>query len=65
MAAIGSNLKEVGLLARAARALSDAGINVLAVNQCMKQVNMQFIVKTADYQSALRALHEGLVEPSD
>ena len=60
--AIGSNMKVPGFLAKAANALSGAGINILALDQCMRQVNMQFIVRKEDFEEAIKALHEGLVE---
>ncbi len=60
--AIGSNMKFPGFLAKAANALSYAEINILALDQCMRQVNMQFIVDEKDFENAIRALHKGLVE---
>ncbi len=60
--AIGSNMKFPGFLAKAANALSQAEINILALDQCMRQVNMQFIVDEKDFENAIRALHKGLVE---
>jgi aspartate kinase len=60
--AIGSNMKVPGFMSKAARALADAGINILAVDQCMRQVNMQFIVAEKDFDAAVVALHRGLVE---
>ena len=62
---IGSNMKIPGFLAKAAQALSDANINVLALDQCMRQVNMQFIVERDDFQQAQIALHRKLVENID
>lgn len=62
IAVIGSNMKIPGFLSRAARALAEAGINILALDQCMRQVNMQFIVSPADFKSAQIALHRELVE---
>ena len=62
VSAIGSNMKVPGLLAKAANALADAKINILALDQCMRQVNMQFIVDQKDFEDAIRALHRGLVE---
>ncbi len=59
---IGSNMKIPGLLSRAAAALASAGINVLALTQCMRQVNMQFVVGRNDYQQAQIALHHEFVE---
>ena len=62
VSAIGSNMKIPGFLYKAARALSDKGINILAFDQCMRQVNMQFIVKRKDFNRTQIALHGELVE---
>ncbi len=62
VSAIGSNMDVPGFLSQAAEALARAGINILALDQCMRQVNMQFIVDRADFEGAIRALHAGLVE---
>jgi aspartate kinase len=59
---IGSNMKIPGFLAKAAMALSDANINVLALDQCMRQVNMQFIIARENFAEAQKALHAELVE---
>lgn len=59
---IGSNMKLPGFLARAAKALSDAGVNILALDQSMRQINMQFIVERSDFEDAQKALHRELVE---
>jgi len=60
--AIGSNMKVPGFLAKAASTLYEAGINILALDQCMRQVNMQFIVDGSDFDKAVIALHRCLVE---
>lgn len=62
VSAIGSNMDVPGFLSQAAEALARAHINILALDQCMRQVNMQFIVDRADFHGAIRALHAGLVE---
>ncbi|MBE6357261.1 MAG: aspartate kinase [Lentisphaerae bacterium] len=62
VAVIGSNMKIPGFLSRAATALADAGINVLALDQCMRQVNMQFIIARENFAEAQKALHAELVE---
>ena len=62
IAVIGSNMKIPGFLSRAATALAGAGINVLALDQCMRQVNMQFIIDRASFKEAQIALHRELVE---
>ena len=62
IAVIGSNMKLPGFLSRAAKALAEAKINVLALDQCMRQVNMQFIIEREDFEKAQKALHCELVE---
>ncbi|MCW7755049.1 aspartate kinase [Desulfobotulus sp. H1] len=62
IAAIGSNMKVPGFLAKATGILHEAGINILALQQSMRQVDMQFIVAEEDYARAAKALHKGLVE---
>jgi len=59
---IGSNMKIPGVLAKAAKSLADAGINVLALDQSMRQVNIQFIVERQDFGASQIALHRTLVE---
>ena len=65
IAVIGSNMKLPGFLSRAATALAGAGINVLALDQCMRQVNMQFIIARDHFEAAQKALHQEFVEKSD
>jgi aspartate kinase len=62
VAVIGSNMKIPGFLSRAANALARAGINILALDQCMRQVNMQFVIERDKFESAQIALHEEFVE---
>ncbi|EDM25818.1 aspartate kinase [Lentisphaera araneosa HTCC2155] len=62
VSAIGSNMNKPGFLSRSAEDLAQNQINILAVNQCMRQVNMQFVVERHDYEKALKSLHKGLVE---
>lgn len=59
---IGSNMKIPGFLSKAAKALAEAKINVLALDQCMRQVNMQFIVERDKFDDAQIALHKEFVE---
>jgi len=65
VSAIGSDLKINGLLAQTAQAISDAGIGILSVHQCMRQVDVQFVVHETDYANAVKALHKSLVEVHD
>jgi aspartate kinase len=59
---IGSNMRIPGFLYRAAKALAEKKINVLALDQCMRQVNMQFMIERAHYEEAQQALHREFVE---
>ncbi len=59
---IGTNMKIPGFLSRAAKALSDAHINTLAMVQSPRQINMQFIVHRDNFHKAQMALHKELVE---
>ena len=62
VAVIGSNMNIPGFLSRAANALYRANINVLALTQCMRQVNMQFVIKRERFDEAQIALHKEFVE---
>ncbi len=59
---IGSNMRLPGFLYRAAKALAQEKVNILALDQCMRQVNMQFIISCDDFEKAQKALHAELVE---
>ncbi|MDY0131355.1 MAG: aspartate kinase [Desulforegulaceae bacterium] len=65
VSAIGSNMSIPGFLAAAAKALYEKGINVLAVHQSMRQVDMQFIVNEKDFDKAVLVLHRELIEKTD
>ena len=62
IAVIGSNMKIPGFLYKAANSLSEKGINILAFDQCMRQVNMQFIIGREHFEEAQITLHRRLVE---
>ncbi len=62
VSAIGSDMHVPGILAKAVTALADKNINVLAMHQSMRQVDMQFIIDEDDYQFAVKSLHRALVE---
>lgn len=59
---IGTNMKFPGFLSRAASALAGEGINVLALDQCMRQVTIQFMIEREDFAKAQIALHREFVE---
>jgi aspartate kinase len=60
---LGTNISEPGILARAATALANQGINIECISQSLRQVNIQFVIKPENYITALRALHECFFDP--
>ena len=62
VAVIGTNMNIPGFLSKAAKALAEADINILALTQCMRQVNMQFIIDRTYFNEAQIALHAEFVE---
>lgn len=58
--ALGTNIARPGALAKAASALSDAGINIESVSQSLKQVNMQFVIPREEYKKAIIAMNNAL-----
>lgn len=65
VSAIGSDMEVPGILAKAVSALADGDISVLAIHQSMRQVDMQFVIDEADYDTAVQSLHKALVEVHD
>ena len=59
---IGSNMAYPNFLATSADCFAQNNINILAIGQCMRQVNIQFIIHRKDFNSAIKALHKGLIE---
>ncbi len=62
VAAVGSNLDVSGLLSKCVSALAEGDINVLAVHQSMRAVDIKFVVDEKDLKAATIALHERAVE---
>ena len=60
--AIGSNIAKPGVLAKAAGALADSNINIIAVMQTTRQTNMQFVINADAFEIAIKALHKALCE---
>jgi len=58
--ALGTNIARPGSLAKASTALHENGINVNAVSQSLRQVNMQFVIGRDDYKKAIVALNRAL-----
>ena len=62
LVATGSNMKVMGLLAKASQALAEAGINILGFSQSTRQVTLQFIVNRKDFDNGIKVLHRAVVE---
>lgn len=58
--ALGTNIAHPGIISTATIALSKNNINVEALSQSLKQVNMQFVINRPDYQKAIIALNTAL-----
>ncbi len=58
--ALGTNIAKPGSLAAATNALHSEHINIDAVSQSLKQVNMQFVIGRKDYKKAIIALNTAL-----
>ena len=58
--ALGSNIAQPGILAKAAVALSDNKINIDGMSQSLSQVSMQFVIKREDYKRAIIVLNDAL-----
>ncbi len=59
---ISSNLGSPGYIVQASKILDEAGITILACDQCMRHVNIQFIINQKDYERAIKVLHQNLIE---
>src|SRR5690606_36867485 len=62
VAAIGSDISRPRLVPDALRALDAAGIGMIAMQHQIRNVDVQFIVESRDFDAAVRALHKALVE---
>ncbi|MGC9386514.1 MAG: aspartate kinase [Hydrogenovibrio sp.] len=60
--AMGSDMRIKGLLVQAVQTLFDGGINVEAIHQNTRQVEMQFFVNETDFERTVKALHSKLIE---
>jgi len=57
---LGTNIAKPGALAAATQALHENNVNIEAVSQSLKQVNMQFVINREDYEKAIIALNKAL-----
>ena len=63
--ALGTNIAKPGIIAKATHALAVNRINIEAISQSMKQVNMQFVIAREDYEKAVLVLNETLCLNND
>ncbi len=59
---IGTDLNMPGLLLRSVKALAEAEIEVLGLHRLLRRVDLLFILEEGDFDPAVRALHEALIE---
>ncbi len=57
---LGTNIAQPGILSKATAALAGNSINVDALSQSLKQVNMQFVIGRDDYKKAIIVLNDAL-----
>ncbi len=57
---IGSNIDQPGLLAKAAGALAEAGVNIRSAGFTLRKVNIQFILAREDYKASIIALNKAM-----
>lgn len=62
VSAIGTNMSDNWVLPTAVHALTNAGVSILGLHKCMRQVDIQFVVEEDDFHKAVCALHKNLVE---
>ncbi|WP_321324979.1 aspartate kinase [Thiomicrorhabdus sp.] len=60
--AMGSDMRIKGFLACAVGTLYKQGINIEAIHQNTRQVEMQFFVNENDFEKTIKALHTNLIE---
>lgn len=58
--ALGTNIAQPGILAKAANALYENYINIDCFSQSLRQVSMQFVISRENYQKAIIALNNAL-----
>ncbi|MCK5735386.1 MAG: aspartate kinase, partial [Spirochaetaceae bacterium] len=59
VAVIGENMQgQLGLSGKLFSALGDAGVNILAIAQGSTELNISFVIKGEDKQTAIKAIHQ-------
>jgi len=59
---IGSDMNVPGILASLSSALAEKQINVMAIYQSIRQVDVRIVIKEDQYDATIVALHEALIE---
>lgn len=62
VSAIGSDIARPGLVPDALRALGDAGVGMIAIQHQIRNVDVQFVIDSGDFDTAVRVLHRALIE---
>jgi aspartate kinase len=57
---LGTNMDQPGLLAKAASALAESGIDIKSAGFALRKVNIQFLVARADFDGAIIALNRAM-----
>ena len=57
---IGSNMDQPGLLAKAATALAEGGVNIKSAGFALRKVNIQFLIAREDFKRAILALNKAM-----
>jgi aspartate kinase len=58
--ALGTNIAQPGILAKATAALAANNINIECISQSLRQVNMQFVINRGQYKQAIIAMNDAL-----
>ena len=59
--AMGSDMRIKGFLSTAVQSLYQNGINIEAIHQNIRQVEMQFYVSEKDYEKTIKTMHQSLI----
>ena len=59
---IGSDMNVPGILASLSTALAERNINVMAIYQSIRQVDVRIVVEEDHYETTIMALHQALIE---
>ncbi|MDX1340984.1 MAG: ACT domain-containing protein, partial [Reinekea sp.] len=59
---IGSDMNVPGILASLSTALAAKNINIMAIYQSIRQVDVRIVIEEDHYEMTIAALHEALIE---